>query len=331
MQAGVMKNTGKIVCTGSVAYDYLMKFPGYFKENIIPSQLDHLSLSFLVDEMVRQPGGVAPNICYTLSLLGMKPYLFATVGEDFGDYRRRLEEQGVDTRFARVIEGKFTASFFVNTDLSNAQIATFYAGAMADAGKMSMRELAALNPDLVVISPNAPDAMTQYAQECRELGYRYLYDPSQQLARLGGEEIRQGVDGAYMLFVNEYEFELLQKHTGMAAADIINQVEVVVVTLGKKGAVIYNEKQKYEIPIIPTQTVTDPTGVGDAFRGGFLSAYCLGLDWQTCGRVGSLAAAYCLEQTGTQAHHYTPAEFVRRYRQFFDDHHALDELSKIKE
>jgi adenosine kinase len=318
----------KIVCTGSVAYDYLMKFPGYFKDHLLPDQLESVSLSFLVDQMVKQRGGVAPNIAYTLALLGEKPLLFATVGEDFEDYRQWLESKGIDTRFARVIPGKFTASFFVNTDLSNAQIASFYTGAMADAASMSIAELKDEKPDLVVVSPNAPDAMLQYVAECRQLGIPYLYDPSQQLARLGGAELCEGVAGAYSLFVNDYEFGLLKKHTCLSDEAIENQVKILVVTRGKNGADIYTEGKNYHIPVVPETRITDPTGVGDAFRGGFLSGWRMGLDWQTCGQMGSLAATYCLENVGTQSHSFSPAEFVTRYRQYFDDHGALDVFLK---
>jgi len=327
MQPFYKVETGmKIICTGSVAYDYLMKFPGYFKDHILPDQLENISLSFLVDQMVKQRGGVAPNIAYTLALLGARPLLFATVGEDFMDYRQWLESKGIDTRFARVIPGKFTASFFVNTDLANSQIASFYTGAMADAGSMSIAEVKDENPDLVVISPNDPGAMLKYVEECRKLGIRYLYDPSQQLARLGGQELCEGVEGAYSLFVNEYEFGLLKKHTCLTDKEIENQVEILVVTLGSKGAEIYTEGKKYSIPVVPETHVADPTGVGDAFRGGFLSGWRLGLDWQTCGQMGSLAATYCLEQVGTQSHAFTPKEFIARYRQYFNDDGALDVL-----
>lgn len=318
----------KIVCTGSVAYDYLMKFPGYFKDHLLPDQLESVSLSFLVDQMVKQRGGVAPNIAYTLALLGEKPLLFATVGEDFEDYRQWLESKGIDTRFARVIPGKFTASFFVNTDLSNAQIASFYTGAMADAASMSIAELKDEKPDLVVVSPNAPDAMLQFVAECRQLGIPYLYDPSQQLARLGGSELCEGVAGAYSLFVNDYEFGLLKKHTCLSDKAIENQVNILVITRGKNGADIYTEGKNYHIPVVPETRITDPTGVGDAFRGGFLSGWRMGLDWQTCGQMGSLAATYCLENVGTQSHSFTPAEFVNRYRQYFDDQGALDVFLK---
>ena len=189
-----------IVCTGSIAYDYLMSFPGHFRDHILPDRLDTISLSFLVDSMVRQRGGTAPNIAYTLALLGENPLLVGTVGEDFEDYRAWLESKGVDTRYVRVIPGKYTASFFANTDLDNNQIASFYTGAMANASEISISELLPENPSLVVISPNDPTAMAQYARQSRELGIPYLYDPSQQVVRLSTRICARGVDGATLLF-----------------------------------------------------------------------------------------------------------------------------------
>lgn len=313
-----------IVCTGSVAYDYLMKFPGYFREHILLEKLENISLSFLVDTLVRQRGGTAPNIAYTLALLGERPQLMATVGEDFAEYRAWLESKGVDTSYARVVPGKYTASFFANTDLSNSQIASFYAGAMADAATLSVYDFGQQKPDLLVISPNDPGAMKKYARECQELGIAYLYDPSQQVVRIPGEDLRQGVEGAQSLFVNEYEFELLQKHTGMTAAEIMRVVKVVVVTLGAKGADIHVGGDMTHVEAVPQIRIVDPTGVGDAFRGGFLAGWRKGLDWQTCGQMGALAATYCLEEDGPQNHAYTISEFIHRYRQHFDDSGRLD-------
>jgi len=317
-----------VICTGSIAYDYLMSFPGYFRDHILPEKLDSISLSFLVDSLTRQRGGTAPNIAYTMALLGASPLIVGTVGEDFGDYRHWLEEHGLDTRFIRVINGKYTASFFANTDLANCQICSFYTGAMAHATEISLKELAPEHPELVVISPNDPAAMDQLVRECNELGIRYLYDPGQQVARVSGAELRRGVECAYSLFCNEYEFELLQKHTGLNRAEILAAVKLVVVTLGKDGADIYFEGACTHTPVVPPQQIADPTGVGDAFRGGFLCAWGLGLDWATCGQVGALAATYCLEQRGTQNHSYSAVEFVARYRQHFEDQGRLDVFIK---
>jgi len=315
-----------ILLTGSVAYDYLMTFPGYFREHILPDHLDSISLSFLVESMVRLRGGNAPNIAYTLALLGDHPRIWAAVGEDFEEYRSWLESKGIDTSGARVIPGVYTASFFANTDKSNNQIASFYPGAMAYASELSLHELNDDRPDLVMISPNDPLAMDCYVRDCQELGIPYIYDPSQQLVRLSGDNVRRGTKGALALFVNEYEFALTQKMTGMSPEDILKNVQFMVVTRGEHGATIYAGDRTVNVPIVPAERIVDPTGVGDAFRGGFLKGYEMGLDWNLCGEMGSLAATYCLEQRGPQGQHYTPDEFLARFRRYYDDQGQLESL-----
>lgn len=326
-----------ILLSGSIAYDYLMTFPGQFNQHILPDHLHNISLSFLVDSMARQRGGIAPNIAYTLALLGQRPRLWATVGEDFTDYRQWLEQIGVDTSGARVIPGEYTASFFVTTDRTNAQIASFYPGAMAYSAQHSLKSLNGALPDLMLISPNDPEAMKHYVVECQELGIPYVYDPSQQIVRLTAEELRQGIVGAHALFVNDYEYALVMKMTGITPADFLadkpagdspvdRPPKFMVVTRGADGADVYCGDETCHIPVAPVSQIVDPTGVGDAFRGGFLTGYALELDLETCGKMGALAAAYCLEQRGTQSHRFTPAEFVARFRQTFDDCGKLDVL-----
>ena len=313
------------VLTGSVAYDYLMTFPGLFKEYILADKLDHISLSFLVDGMVKRRGGIAPNIAYTLALLGGRPRVMATVGEDFAEYRTHLEKIGVDTSLMKVIPGVFTASFFCNTDQSNAQIASFYPGAMDHAGELSFHGLAQ-KPDWVVISPNSPDSMVKYPQECMELGIPYLYDPSQQIPRMSSEDLRTGVAGASALMVNDYEFELIKKQTGMHETEIYEDLRFMVITRGDQGASIYVDGEEIRTPVVPAKEIIDPTGVGDAFRGGFLTGFSHGLDWKICGKMGALSATYCLEVMGTQEHSYTLQEFVSRFREHFLDGGVLDKL-----
>jgi adenosine kinase len=314
-----------ILITGSVAYDYLMTFPGYFKEQILPERLASISLSFLVDSMSKQRGGIAPNIAYTMALMGAKPRVMATVGEDFEDYRAWLESKGVDTSLMCVTPGLFTASFFATTDKANAQIATFYPGAMGQAATQSLKDLTP-RPDLVIVSPNAPDAMMKFPAECRELGIRYLYDPSQQVLRLEGSELARDMEGAHFLFCNDYEFGLISKKTGWSLDQVLKHVNILVITRGKDGADLYSGDDSVHIPTVPEDQIVDPTGVGDAFRGGFLAGYSRGYDWKLCGEIGSLAAVYCLEQRGPQSHGYTRKQFVDRFRKHFDDGGKLDEL-----
>ncbi len=317
-----------IILTGSVAYDYLMTFPGYFRDHILPDRIETISLSFLVDNMTKLRGGIAPNIAYTLALFGEHPRLLAAVGEDFEEYRAWLESKGVDTSGARLIPGVFTASCFTNTDRSNAQITSFFPGAMAYASQLSLKDLRCDDSALVVISPNDPQAMQKYIRECQEMHLSYIYDPSQQIVRMTPEELLAGIDGALALFVNDYEFGLIQKMTGMSLEEIMQKVKFMVVTRGEHGASIYADNQVHQIPVVAPDKIVDPTGVGDAFRGGFLVAFSHQLDWETCGQMGALAATYCLENAGPQGHAYTPVEFITRYRKIYNDHGKLDVLLK---
>jgi adenosine kinase len=314
-----------ILITGSVAFDYLMTFPGLFKEQILPERLEKISLSFLVDSMSRQRGGIAPNIAYTMALLGGKPRILATVGEDFADYRSWLEGQGIDTRLMQVVKGVYTASFFATTDRTNAQIASFYPGAMAYATRQSLRDVQP-RPDLVVVSPNDPVAMKNFAAECRQMDIPFLYDPSQQVPRLEGDELAQEMQGAFFLFVNDYEFDLICKKTGLGLAELQDRIRVLVITRGADGSSIYTEGREYTIPVVTPEHILDPTGVGDAFRGGFLTGFGRGWGWELCGQIGALAATYCLEEQGPQSQHYTRSEFVQRFRGYFDDRGVLDAL-----
>jgi adenosine kinase len=278
--------------------------------------------------MVRLRGGIAPNIAYNLSLLGGKSRLLAAVGEDFEEYRAWLDSHGIDTSLVRVVPGVNTASFFANTDRDNNQIASFYPGAMTFAAELSLYDLEGKDPDLVVISPNEPLAMRRCVQECQELFIPYFYDPSQQIIRMEAEDLCKGVEGARALFVNDYEYSLIQKATGMSQKNILDHVQFLVVTLGEKGTAIFTSDEVIEIPIVPTPKIVDPTGVGDAFRGGFLYGYSKGWDLPLCGRMGALSATYCLESNGPQGHFYSPKDYVTRFREHFDDGGLLDELIK---
>jgi adenosine kinase len=306
----------RIVITGSIAFDYLMSFPGKFTEHFLPEHMHRVSLSFLVDTMDKRRGGCAPNIAYTLALLGERPLLMATAGEDFGDYRRWLEAAGVDTSLVAQVGGKFTASFFCSTDEHNNQIASFYTGAMADAGQLSFRSAGECG--LAIISPNDPGAMVQYAEECRTLGIPYIFDPGQQCARMSGDELRAGVVGAQLLIVNDYEFELLGQKTGLREADVLMEARALLITRGEQGSSVYTSAAgRVDVPAVTPHRIVDPTGVGDAYRGGLMKGMALGLPLDVCARIGSVAATYALEHLGGQSHAYTWHEFRQRYEVHF--------------
>jgi adenosine kinase len=318
---------GRIAVTGSVAYDYLMTFPGKFLDVVVPDRMHRLSVSFLVDEMRRVRGGVAPNIAYSLALLGERPLVVAAGGIDATDYRDWLAAEGVDVSGFVLFDDVFTASFFVSTDQVQNQIATFYAGAMAKASELPLRRFEPSTIGLAVVAPNDPAAMDAYARECRELGIPFLYDPSQQVARLSAEDLLTGLDGAEILIGNEYEFGIIEKKTGLSEAEILARVPVVIVTRGAEGSTI---ALRGGMPDAPDGAVTyripparlrseaiDPTGVGDAFRAGLLAARRRGLPWEVAGRAGSIAAVFALESLGPQPRRYTLREFVARYAENF--------------
>ena len=304
-----------IVVTGSIAFDYLMSFPGRFTEHFLPEHIERVSLSFLVDTMDKRRGGCAPNIAYTLALLGERPLVMATAGEDFGEYRQWLEAAGVDTALIKQIAGKFCASFFCSTDSDNNQIASFYTGAMADAGQLSFRT--AGDCGLAIIAPNDPEAMIQYAEECRTLRIRHIFDPGQQCARMSGDQLRDGVIGATYVIVNDYELELLRQKTGLSEEDILAKSEALIVTRGEHGSSVLTRGGRVDVPAVTPHRIVDPTGVGDAYRGGLMKGLGLGLAVDTAARLGSVAATYALEHLGGQSHAYTWDEFRARYEQHF--------------
>ena len=307
----------KLIVTGSIAFDYLMSFPGKFTEHFLPEHMHRVSLSFLVDTMDKRRGGCGPNIAYTIALLGERPYLMATAGQDFADYREWMTAANIDTSLVRVIDGKFCASFFCSTDQHNNQIASFYTGAMANAGELSMRTVPDIKDALVIISPNDPGAMVQYAEECSTIGVKYIWDPGQQCARMDAAQLANGVNGAFMVIVNDYEMELLRQKTWLTEEEIIARVQLLVVTRGELGCRVYTRDGVEDVPAVPPDRLEDPTGVGDAFRGGFMKGLAMGAPYSVCAKLGSVAAAYALEHLGGTAHAYTWEEFAARYERHF--------------
>lgn len=313
-----------IVITGSIAYDYLMRFPGHFKQHFIADALEHISLSFLVDDMTKHWGGVAANIAFTMAKLGASPKLMGTVGRDFGDYRDWLEKHGVDCSTVIQIDEVFTASFFANTDNDNNQLAFFYGGAMNLARNYQLSDAMDNTPDMVVVSPNDPVAMVNLTQECRDRGIRFIYDPSQQVPRLSGEELRQGMEGAYLMVVNTYEASVISEKTGLSLDDLRKTIKFLIITEGEKGSKIYTNGDILEIPAFAPDNIKDPTGAGDAFRAGLLSGLIKELPLDLSAKVGALCATYALEHVGTQNHDFNINDFITRFRQYADDNGQLD-------
>jgi adenosine kinase len=311
-----------IVITGSIAFDYLMSFPGKFTEHFLPEHMSRVSLSFLVDSMDKRRGGCGPNIAYTLALLGERPRLMATAGRDFDEYRHWLEAAGVDTSLVLQVADKFTASFFCSTDIESNQIASFYTGAMANAGELSFRTVE--NCDLTIISPNDPAAMLQYAEECRTLGIPYVWDPSQQCARMSGDDLREGMVGASYVICNDYEFEVIRQKTGFDEDAVVEKGGTLIVTSGENGCRIRDSHTSIAVPAVPPHRIVDPTGVGDAFRGGLLKGLAVGAPLDVCARLGSVAATYALEHLGGQSHAYTWEEFLVRYEAHFGTLRVFD-------
>lgn len=310
--------------TGSIAYDYLMRFPGSFQRHFIPDELHNLSLSFLVDDMTKHWGGVAANIAFTLAKFGLRPQLMGTVGRDFGDYRRWLETNGVDCGTVIQIDEVFTASFFANTDDDNNQLAFFYGGAMNFARDYRIADVLKRKPELVVISPNDPIAMVKLCDECRRAGHRFIYDPGQQVARLNGDELRRGIEAAFMVVVNIYEASVIYDKTGLSLADLRDQVEIVAITESEKGSKIYHAGEVIDVEAFAPKEIADPTGAGDAYRAGFILGLSRGFPLQLCARIGALSATYALEVVGTQNHDFGIQEFVSRFRSLADDEGRLD-------
>jgi adenosine kinase len=318
----------KIVVTGSIATDHLMHFPGRFAEQLLPEQLHKVSLSFLVDDLVVRRGGIAANIAFGMAGLGLRPVLVGAVGTDFADYRAWLERHGVDCESVHVSELAHTARFVCTTDEDMCQVASFYAGAMAEARNIELAPVAERlgGLDLVVISPNDPVAMQRHTEECREFGYPFAADPSQQLARMTGAEIRGLIDGATYLFTNEYEKDLLESKTGLSDQDVLDRVGIRVTTLGKDGVAISGRDiEPVRVPVAREIHAYDPTGVGDGFRAGFFAARSWGLPLERSAQVGALLATLVLETVGTQEYSVRSGEFVKRLAESFGDD-AADEV-----
>jgi adenosine kinase len=316
-----------IAVTGSIATDHLMTFPGRFADSLVVDQLDKIALSFLVDDLEIRRGGCAANIAFGLAALGSPAVLLGAVGEDFVDYRSWLERHGVDCDSIWVSETRHTARFVCTTDSTMAQIASFYSGAMAEARQIELAPVAARvgGFDLVVISPNDPEAMLRHTAECRQRGYAFAADPSQQLAWADGEVIRELVAGARYLFSNDYEAALTEQKTGWSAEEVLDRVGTRIITRGAHGVELHSAgAEVVEVPAVPGVHAVDPTGVGDSFRAGFLAAIAAGLSATRAAQVGCAVAAGVVETTGTQEYAVRRKPFLRRISHAYGEEVAAE-------
>ncbi|PRC41971.1 carbohydrate kinase family protein [Mycobacterium sp. ITM-2017-0098] len=304
-----------IAVTGSIATDHLMRFPGKFSEQLLADHLQKVSLSFLVDDLVMHRGGVAGNMAFAMGVLGGSPTLVGAVGADFDDYRNWLTSHGVNCDSVLVSQSAYTARFVCTTDEDMAQIASFYPGAMSEASNIKLADIVKQTgtPDLVIIGANDPEAMFLYTEECRALGLAFAADPSQQLARLSGDEIRKLIDGAEYLFTNDYEWDLLLQKSGWSEAEVMSQIQLRVTTLGEKGVDLVGRDGTFiHVDVVPETHKADPTGIGDAFRAGFLTGRDAGLSLERSAQLASLVATLVLEAPGPQEWSWDKDSAVQR-------------------
>ncbi len=316
-----------IAVTGSIATDHLMTFPGKFADSLVVDQLDKIALSFLVDDLHIRRGGCGANIAFGLASLGLRPVLVGAVGQDFADYRSWLERHGVDCDAIHVSTTRHTARFVCTTDATMAQIASFYPGAMSEARMLELTPVAARvgGLDLVVISPDDPEAMRRHTQECRQRGYPFAADPSQQLAWADGAFIRELVEGATHLFSNDYEAALTEQKTGWTSAQILDRVGTRIVTHGADGVRIHRAGEDViAVPAVPGVSAVDPTGVGDSFRAGYLAGAAAGLSQRRCAELGCAIAASVIETTGTQEYALTTPALMSRLRDAYGPEAAAE-------
>jgi len=307
-----------VVCTGSIAYDYILSFKGRFKDHILADKTHILNLSFLVDDLRKHRGGVAGNYAYNLSLLGYPAAVLATAGSDATEYRDWLVSRGIDCQGLRLLEGEITATGFTTTDMDDNQLTGYYGGAMGRAAMLGLDD-ASPGAEALIVGPNDPAAMIRLVRECRERAMRFVFDPAHQLPRLSPEDIAEGARGAWILIGNDYELELIMQRTGHGMDKLVELAEIVVTTLGREGSRIATRNATVDIPPAPAREETDPTGAGDAYRAGLVAGLLRGLTLNEAGRVASLAATYVIEQVGTMEHSYTVADFSERFEQAFGE------------
>ncbi|HUV46544.1 MAG TPA: carbohydrate kinase family protein [Candidatus Bathyarchaeia archaeon] len=305
-----------IVVAGSLSFDFIMNFPGYFKDQILPEKIHILNLSFLTEKLNKNFGGTAANIAYNLALLGEKPSILAPAGKDFREYKRFLDKSNINTQYIKVYRNDFTSNYFAIVDKSDNQIGGFYAGVMSKTVNLSLRKIEE-SIGFVVITPTEPKAMVKFAKECQELKIPYLFDPGMQLPRLTKNQVLDGVNGAKILIGNDYEISLLQKKIDWDKKKILSKVKIVVTTLAGKGSLIETKNKRLRVMAAKPRNISDPVGAGDAYRAGFVLGFLKGFDLKTCGQMGSVTAAYTVEKYGTTTHRFTKKQFCVRYKKNF--------------
>ncbi|GAA2490638.1 carbohydrate kinase family protein [Streptomyces thermolineatus] len=317
----------RIAVTGSIATDHLMTFPGRFSEQLVADQLHTVSLSFLVDTLDVRRGGVGPNIAFGMGLLGLRPVLVGAAGADFAEYRSWLERHGVDTASVHISEVHHTARFVCTTDDDHNQIASFYTGAMSEARSIELQPVADRigGLDMVIVGANDPEAMLRHTEECRSRGIPFAADPSQQLARMSGDDIRQLVEGAEYLFTNEYESALIENKTGWTNEEILGRVGTRVTTLGSRGARVERAGGAPVLVGCPEEErKVDPTGVGDAFRAGYLAGLSWKLGAERSAQLGCMLATLVIETLGTQEYELRRGHFMERFAKAYGDEAAAE-------
>lgn len=304
----------KEIVTGSLGYDYIMNFSGRFADRIMPDKLHQISLSFFADKLSKNLGGTAGNLAYTLKLLGAEPFIVATAGNDFAEYLLFLEKHGITDSGIRRVSDEPCGSYHVITDSDDNQIGAFYTGATKYNKDLSLHQEE--KPRLVIVGPNDPEAMKKYVAECQKLGYPYMYDPAFQIGNFSPEELRSAIADAELLIGNDYEVALIEQKLGISHEELLVMgPKAVITTLGAKGAIVETRHEAIHVKSAKPKNVSDPTGAGDAFRGGFLAGYLRDFDLQVAGQMGAVAAVYTVEKYGTVTHHFTKEEFVKRYQE----------------
>ena len=303
-----------LIC-GSFAFDTIMVFHDRFKNHILPDKGHILNVAFHVPDLRREFGGCAGNIAYNLKLLGGDPLPMGTVGEDFGPYAEWMDAQGIPRTHVTTVEGCYTAQAFITTDMDDNQITAFHPGAMDHAHRNRVGDAGGVT--IGMVSPDGRDGMLEHATQFAEAGIPFIFDPGQGLPLFSGEELTRFIDLATWVCVNDYEAELLRDRTGLSPHEMAERLQALIITRGAKGSEIYLPEHRIDIPPAPARELLDPTGCGDAYRGGLLYGLMHGLDWETTGRIAALMGAIKIEHHGTQNHRIDRAGFEARYQEAF--------------